>query len=92
MRFYRVGGCVRDALLGEQGKRRGELDAALETDRDWVVVGGSPEQMLAKSFRPVGRDFPVFLHPEKTRNTRLPVPSARPHRATRDSCSMRRRT
>jgi tRNA nucleotidyltransferase (CCA-adding enzyme) len=64
MKFYRVGGCVRDALLGERGKRRGELDVALETDRDWVVVGGSPEQMLTKGFRAVGRDFPVFLHPE----------------------------
>jgi tRNA nucleotidyltransferase (CCA-adding enzyme) len=64
MKFYRVGGCVRDALLGEARRHRGELDAALETDRDWVVVGGSPEQMAALGFRPVGRDFPVFLHPE----------------------------
>ena len=64
MKFYRVGGCVRDALLGEDQQRRGELDAALETDRDWVVVGGSPDEMTAKGFRPVGRDFPVFLHPE----------------------------
>jgi len=64
MKFYRVGGCVRDALLGEDNQRRGELDAALETDRDWVVVGGSPDEMAARGFRPVGRDFPVFLHPE----------------------------
>jgi tRNA nucleotidyltransferase (CCA-adding enzyme) len=64
MKFYRVGGYVRDALLGEDRQQRGELDAALETDRDWVVVGGSPDDMIARGFRPVGRDFPVFLHPE----------------------------
>ena len=64
MKVYRVGGCVRDALLGEQRRHRGDLDAALESDRDWVVVGGSPEQMLDAGFRPVGRDFPVFLHPQ----------------------------
>ncbi|HTN49584.1 MAG TPA: hypothetical protein VMK32_09150 [Burkholderiaceae bacterium] len=64
MKFYRVGGCVRDALLGEDRQRRGELDTALETDRDWVVVGGSPDEMAALGFRPVGREFPVFLHPE----------------------------
>lgn len=64
MKFYRVGGSVRDALLGEDRQRRGELDSALETDRDWVVVGGTPEEMLAQGFRPVGREFPVFLHPQ----------------------------
>ena len=64
MKFYRVGGSVRDALLGEDRQRRGELDSALETDRDWVVVGGTPEEMLTQGFRPVGREFPVFLHPE----------------------------
>ena len=53
MRFFCVGGAVRDELLG--------LDVK---DRDWVVVGGSPEQMVAAGFRPVGRDFPVFLHPQ----------------------------
>lgn len=47
-----VGGAVRDALLG--------LPAG---DRDWVVVGASPEDMLARGFIPVGGDFPVFLHP-----------------------------
>jgi len=64
MKFYRVGGCVRDALLGEDRRSRGDLDAALETDRDWVVVGGTAEAMVARGFRPVGKDFPVFLHPE----------------------------
>lgn len=49
---YCVGGAVRDALLG--------LPAG---DRDWVVVGASPEDMLERGFIPVGGDFPVFLHP-----------------------------
>ncbi|SCC92352.1 fused tRNA nucleotidyl transferase; 2'3'-cyclic phosphodiesterase and 2'nucleotidase and phosphatase [Thiomonas sp. X19] len=49
---YVVGGAVRDALLG--------LPAG---DRDWVVVGATPQQMLDAGFLPVGRDFPVFLHP-----------------------------
>ncbi|HSH08349.1 MAG TPA: multifunctional CCA tRNA nucleotidyl transferase/2'3'-cyclic phosphodiesterase/2'nucleotidase/phosphatase [Burkholderiales bacterium] len=53
MRRYVVGGAVRDALLG--------LPVA---DRDWVVVGATPEEMTAAGFRPVGKDFPVFLHPE----------------------------
>ncbi|MBB5014702.1 multifunctional CCA addition/repair protein [Rehaibacterium terrae] len=52
MRAYLVGGAVRDRLLGREGG-----------DRDWVVVGATPEQMLAQGFKPVGRDFPVFLHP-----------------------------
>lgn len=52
MQCYVVGGAVRDALLGLPVK-----------DRDWVVVGSSPEDMLARGFRPVGKDFPVFLHP-----------------------------
>jgi tRNA nucleotidyltransferase (CCA-adding enzyme) len=53
MQIYTVGGAVRDELLGLPVR-----------DRDYVVVGGSPEQMLAKGFRPVGKDFPVFLHPQ----------------------------
>ena len=52
MKIYRVGGSVRDELLGRP-----------VADRDYVVVGATPEQMLAQGFRPVGRDFPVFLHP-----------------------------
>jgi len=52
MQTYLVGGAVRDALLGIQG-----------SDRDWVVVGSTPEAMVAKGFVPVGKDFPVFLHP-----------------------------
>ncbi len=53
MKVYMVGGAVRDRLLGLP-----------VTDRDWVVVGATPEQMLAQGFIPVGKDFPVFLHPE----------------------------
>ena len=53
MKIYEVGGAVRDALLNEEAK-----------DKDWVVVGSSPEEMAANGFRPIGKDFPVFLHPE----------------------------
>jgi tRNA nucleotidyltransferase (CCA-adding enzyme) len=48
-----VGGAVRDELLGLKVQ-----------DRDWVVVGSTPEEMLARGFTAVGRDFPVFLHPQ----------------------------
>ncbi|MCF8169833.1 MAG: multifunctional CCA addition/repair protein [Methylotenera sp.] len=53
MKTYLVGGAVRDGLLGITG-----------ADRDWVVVGSTPEAMAAQGFRPVGKDFPVFLHPQ----------------------------
>ena len=52
MKVYEVGGAVRDALLDKKAK-----------DRDWVVVGSSPEEMVSKGFKPIGKDFPVFLHP-----------------------------
>ena len=52
LRVYIVGGAVRDELLG--------LPAG---DRDWVVVGATPQEMVARGFQPVGEDFPVFLHP-----------------------------
>ena len=55
MQIYMIGGAVRDRLLGRP-----------VSDRDWVVVGATPEQMAAQGYLPVGRDFPVFLHP-KTR-------------------------
>src|SRR5450759_868637 len=53
MQIYLVGGAVRDALLGLPMK-----------DRDWVVVGATPQNLLAQGFVPVGKDFPVFLHPD----------------------------
>lgn len=53
MKTYLVGGAVRDALMGKVG-----------SDRDWVVVGGTPEALVAQGYQAVGRDFPVFLHPD----------------------------
>ena len=53
MKAYLVGGAVRDALMGFTG-----------ADRDWVVVGGTPEALVAQGYQPVGKDFPVFLHPD----------------------------
>lgn len=53
MRVYRVGGSVRDELMQRPAG-----------DRDWVVVGATPDDMLAAGYTPVGRDFPVFLHPD----------------------------
>ena len=51
MKIYLVGGAVRDELLGRP-----------VTERDWVVVGSTPKQMLALGYKQVGKDFPVFLH------------------------------
>ena len=53
MQVYLVGGAVRDALLGLAVK-----------ERDWVVVGATREELLRLKYREVGRDFPVFLHPD----------------------------
>ena len=67
MELYLVGGAVRDALLG-----------CAPGDRDWVAVGATPEQMIREGYVPVGRDFPVFLHPA----TREEVALARTERKT----------
>jgi tRNA nucleotidyltransferase (CCA-adding enzyme) len=53
MQTFMVGGAVRDALLGLP-----------VNDRDWVVVGAAPQEMISAGFLPVGKDFPVFLHPQ----------------------------
>lgn len=53
MKIYLVGGAVRDELLGRPVK-----------ERDFVVVGSSPEELITAGFQPVGKDFPVFLHPK----------------------------
>ena len=53
MKTYMVGGAVRDALLG-----------LAVNDHDWVVVGATPQEMISAGFLPVGKDFPVFLHPQ----------------------------
>jgi tRNA nucleotidyltransferase (CCA-adding enzyme) len=65
MELFQVGGAVRDRLLGTPA-----------SDRDWVVVGATVEEMLAQGYTPVGRDFPVFLHPQ----TREEVALARTER------------
>jgi len=67
MKKWMVGGAVRDALLGRP-----------VNDRDWVVVGASPVQLLEAGYLPVGKDFPVFLHPE----TKEEVALARTERKT----------
>ena len=76
MNIYRVGGAVRDRLLGYP-----------HTETDWVVVGATPEDMLSQGYRQVGRDFPVFLHPDTQRNTPWPAPSGKPVTATTASRS-----
>ena len=53
MEVYEVGGAVRDALLGRDVR-----------ERDWVVVGATPDELLELGYRQVGKDFPVFLHPQ----------------------------
>lgn len=53
MQIYLVGGAVRDKLLGRPVK-----------EKDWVVVGATPDELIRQGFQPVGKDFPVFLHPE----------------------------
>ncbi|QTS84210.1 multifunctional CCA tRNA nucleotidyl transferase/2'3'-cyclic phosphodiesterase/2'nucleotidase/phosphatase [Coxiella endosymbiont of Amblyomma nuttalli] len=53
MKVYLVGGAVRDKLLGLP-----------VNERDWVVVGATPNMMISKGFKPVGKEFPIFLHPE----------------------------
>ena len=53
MKIYLVGGAVRDKLLGTEPK-----------ERDWVVIGSSPDEMKSNGFKQVGKDFPVFLHPK----------------------------
>ncbi len=59
-RFYVVGGAVRDTLLGQPS-----------SDRDWVVVGATADELRAAGYRPVGKDFPVFLHPETNEEVAL---------------------
>jgi len=67
MKIYAVGGAIRDAMLGLPVK-----------DRDYVVVGATPEEMVRLGYKPVGRDFPVFLHPK----TRAEYALARTERKT----------
>jgi tRNA nucleotidyltransferase (CCA-adding enzyme) len=73
MKTYLVGGAVRDALMHPDRIRQ-----AAHVDRDWVVVGATPQALQAQGFLPVGRDFPVFLHP----HTREEYALARTERKT----------
>ena len=71
MKIYLVGGAVRDKLLGLPVK-----------DRDWVVIGSSPEEMESLGYKPVGRDFPVFLHPQKGKRVQVIKASPSIHQLT----------
>ena len=68
MKIYLVGGAVRDKLLGLPIK-----------ERDWVVVGAAPEEMLALGYRQVGKEFPVFLHPKTNEEYALASYSVMPN-------------
>lgn len=57
IKIYLVGGAVRDQLLNLVVK-----------DRDWVVVGATPDDLLSQGYQQVGKDFPVFLHPQTKKN------------------------
>lgn len=81
MQIYMVGGAVRDRLLGRP-----------VNDRDWVVVGATPDDLAARGFLPVGRDFPSSSTPRRARNTRWRAPSARAGAATAASSWTRPRT
>lgn len=71
MKIFQVGGSLRDEMLGLP-----------VNDRDWVVVGSTPQEMIKLGYRPIGKDFPVFLHPKPTKNTLWPGLSAKPPQAT----------
>jgi len=74
MKVYLVGGAVRDHLLGVAND---------DTEKDWVVVGASPEEMLDLGYRQVGKEFPVFLHPVHKKNMHLPGLSVKLGKVTR---------
>lgn len=77
-RTYLVGGAVRDGLMGHFHTAHRLPDGSVHADRDWVVVGATPPVLHAQGFVPVGRDFPVFLHP----HTREEYALARTERKT----------
>ena len=58
MEIYLVGGAIRDDLLGIANE---------DTEKDFVIVGSSPEEMKSLGYRQVGKEFPVFLHPQSNR-------------------------
>jgi tRNA nucleotidyltransferase (CCA-adding enzyme) len=61
MKIFLVGGAVRDQLLKKYYKNKIKI---IHHEKDWVVIGSSPEAMINLGFKPVGKDFPVFLHPQ----------------------------
>lgn len=71
MNIYLVGGAVRDSLLNLP-----------VTEKDWVVVGATPQQLLAQGYQQVGRDFPVFCTRKAAMNMRWPAPNENPAAAT----------
>lgn len=66
MKIYLVGGAVRDQIMGLSVK-----------DKDYVVVGSSSEEMVKLGYKPVGKDFPVFLHPKHIKSLLWPEQSVR---------------
>lgn len=76
MKIYLVGGAVRDALLALPIK-----------DRDYMVVGATPEQMLAQGYQQVGKDFPVFLHPKTQQEYALARTERKTAKATMGSAA-----
>lgn len=77
MQIYTVGGYVRDMLLRQAGH-----DVPAGGDRDWVVVGSTPEEMLEKGFTPSARTSLYFFTRRRMRNMRSPVLSEKPPAAT----------
>lgn len=73
MKTYLVGGAVRDAMLNLPVK-----------DRDWVVVGATPQALLSEGYQQAGRDFPVFLHPDSHEEYALARTEKKPATAIRD--------
>ena len=78
MQVYLVGGAVRDALLNRK-----------VIERDYVVVGATPQEMLSQGFTQVGKDFPVFYTPKLRKNTPLLAQSVSQVKATLGLCAMR---
>lgn len=72
MQIFSVGGAIRDALLRQPVK-----------DKDWVVVGATPADMTALGYQTVGKDFPVFLHPQSREEYALARTSVKPRQVTK---------
>ena len=86
--IYLVGGAVRDALIASKRPATGQGTSATTSDRDWVVVGSTPQQMLDLGYTPVGKDFPVFLHPHSKEEYALARTERKQGSGPKDSASM----